>query len=216
MLKQQATILFIFIYFSLLSFIYSQEVAVKYVYSEGVVVRDVYPGVIFRDVYPGVVVRDVNSQGVIVKDVYSRGVVVRDVYQQGVVVISAGKFRGELNGVKFENTISYGKVGNLFTIATEGENFNLTINWQGINSAEEIKREIKKLPTADNSLRVIYIDNKIGMPIIIKSILNITENNGKILKGTLEFTAYIKESLGKIGGTEIKLSNGSFEVDLAK
>jgi hypothetical protein len=52
--------------------------------------------------------------------------------------------------------------------------------------------------------------------IITDGALTITENNDKVLKGTLEFTASAGGVPKEMGGTEIKLSNGTFEIPKKK
>jgi hypothetical protein len=136
---------------------------------------------------------------------------------QEVEVKDAGKFSGSINGKEFQNMIRYGKSEGLFTIATGDESFTLTINWRGVNFPAEIKPGTKKLPVNDNSVTVSYLDNKMEMPFIISGgNLTVTESDGKMLKGTLEFTAAGGGIPKEMGGTETKLTKGKFEIDLTK
>lgn len=51
------------------------------------------------------------------------------------------------------------------------------------------------------------------MPSIVTAgTLTITDNNEKVLKGNLEFTASAGGIPKEMGGMEIKLSNGFFEI----
>jgi len=131
---------------------------------------------------------------------------------EGVKVTDAGNFSGNINGKEFSNMIRYGEAADLVTIATGDESFTLTINCEGINSISEIKTGTYKLP-GSKEVTVIFLDNTIGMPSMVTSgNFTITENDGKVVKGTIEFTASAGGIPKEMGGTESKLSGGSFVI----
>ena len=89
----------------------------------------------------------------------------------------------------------------------------LTINFNNAATISEIKTGETKLPAKDNSVTVPYLDNSMQRPSIVTAgTLTITDNNEKVLKGNLEFTASAGGIPKEMGGMEIKLSNGFFEI----
>lgn len=134
-----------------------------------------------------------------------------EIHSQEVNVTDAGSFSGTLNGKEFKNMIRFGESDKIVSLATGDESFTLTINFKDITSISEIKTGTVNLP--DNSVTVLYIDSNMGMPSIITGgSLSITENSDNILKGKLEFTASAGGVPKEMGGKEIKLSNGTFEI----
>ena len=139
------------------------------------------------------------------------------IYSQEVSVTDAGSFTASLNGKEITNPIRFGESDKIVSIATGDETFTLTVNFNDIGSISEIKVGTTKFPAKDNSVTVLYLDNKMEMPsIITDGALTITENNDKVLKGNLEFTASAGGVPKEMGGTEIKLSNGIFEIPKKK
>jgi len=131
---------------------------------------------------------------------------------EGVKVTDAGTFSGNLNGEEFSNMIRYSEAEDLVTIATGDESFTLTINCEGISSLSEIKTSTYKLP-GSKEVTVIFLDNTLGMPSMVTSgNFTVTENDGKVVKGTIEFTASTGGIPKEMGGTETKLSDGSFVI----
>jgi hypothetical protein len=139
------------------------------------------------------------------------------IFPQQVEVKDAGSFSGSLNGKEFNNPIRFGESDEIVSIATGDETFTLTLNFNDIASISQIKTGTVKLPAKDNSVTVMYVDNNMGMPsIITDGTLTIMENNDKVLRGKLEFIASAGGVPKEMGGTEIKLSNGSFEIPKTK
>ena len=134
----------------------------------------------------------------------------------GVEVTDAGSFQGSINGNDFNNMIRFGEAENMVSIATGDESFTLTINCKSVSTISEIKTGIYKLPS-DKNVTVLYLDNNAALPCIITNgTLNITQNDEYLLKGTLEFTAAMGGIPKEIGGTEIKLTGGSFNISKLK
>jgi len=136
--------------------------------------------------------------------------------QEGVTVKDAGTFSGKLKGEEFHNMIRYGEGKNLVTIATGDKNFTLTINWEGVSALKEIKSQSINLPDKNNSVKVIYLDNNAGMPSVVTSGTITINNNEKDFSGTLVFTASMGGIPKQMGGTETKLSDGKFTIDMNK
>ena len=136
--------------------------------------------------------------------------------QDGVSVKDNGTFSGKLNDEKFKNMIRYGEGNNLVTIATGDENFTLTINWEGVSSLKEISSGSVTLPDKNNSVTVIYLDNNAGMPSLVTSGTITINNNEKEFTGTLVFTASTGGIPKEMGGTETKLSDGKFTINMKK
>ena len=117
-------------------------------------------------------------------------VAVGAIYPQEVQVTDTGSFSGLINGKEFTAPIRFGESDNSVSIATGNESFTLTLNWKKISSLGEIKTGTYKLPAKDDNPTILYLDNNAGMPsIVTDGVLNITENDGDVLKGTLQFTA---------------------------
>ena len=132
---------------------------------------------------------------------------------EGVKVTDAGTFKGELNGKKFQTSIRYSEAKDLVAMATGDESFTLTINYSGISSLSEMKPGTYDLPESKD-VKVIFLDNTLGMPSVVSSgKFTITENNGKVVKGTLDFTASAGGIPKEMGGKESKLSGGSFVIN---
>lgn len=136
--------------------------------------------------------------------------------QESVTVKDAGIFFGKLNGTEFQNMIRFGEGKDLVTIATGDENFTLTINWEGVSSLKEINSGSVTLPDKNNSVSVIYLDNNVGMPSIVTSGTITIKNDEKEFSGTLVFTASAGGIPKEMGGTETKLSDGKFIINLNK
>lgn len=131
---------------------------------------------------------------------------------EGVKVTDAGTFSGNLNGKEFQTAIRYSEAKDLVSMATGDEGFTLTINFEGISSISGIKTGAHKLP-GDEGITVIFLDNNLGMPSVIKNgNFTVTENDEKTVKGTLEFTSLAGGVPKEMGGTETKLSDGSFVI----
>lgn len=131
---------------------------------------------------------------------------------EGVKVTDAGTFSGTLNGKEFSNMIRYGEAENLVTIATGDESFTLTINCEGISSVSQLKPGTYKLPGSDE-VTITFLDNTLGMPSMVTSgTFTINENDEKVVKGTLEFTASTGGIPKEMGGSETKLTGGKFEI----
>jgi hypothetical protein len=132
---------------------------------------------------------------------------------QGVKVTDAGTFSGNLNGKEFQTAIRYSEAKDLVSMATGDEGFTLTLNFERISSIGGIKTGAHKLP-GDEGITVIFLDNSLGMPSVIKNgNFTVTENDGKVVKGTLEFTALAGGIPKEMGGTEAKLSGGNFVIN---
>lgn len=130
----------------------------------------------------------------------------------GVKVTDAGTFSGNLNGNNFSNPIRYSEAEDLVTIATGDESFTLTINCEGISSISQLKTGTYKLPSS-KEVTVTILNHKTPMPSIVTSgIFTITDNNEKVIKGTLEFTASTGGIPKEMGGSEDRLSDGKFEI----
>lgn len=134
----------------------------------------------------------------------------------GVKVTDAGTFEGKINGKEFSNPIRYGESEDLLTIATGNQNFTLTINWKGVSSLKEIKSGSVTIPDKNNSVTVIYLDNNAGMPSIVTSGTITIKNDEKEFSGTLVFTASTGGIPKEMGGTETKLSDGKFLINVNK
>ncbi|MCW8812233.1 MAG: hypothetical protein OQK65_01765 [Chlorobium sp.] len=143
---------------------------------------------------------------------FMTGVIFAQNEMQGVKVTDAGTFNGNLNGKEFKTMIRYSEAKDLVAVATGDEGFTLTINYEGISSISQMKPGTYDLPES-KSVKVIFLNNTLGMPSVVTSgKFIVTENDGKVVKGTLEFKASAGGIPKEMGGAETKLSGGSFVI----
>jgi hypothetical protein len=140
------------------------------------------------------------------------GLIIAQQEMDGVKVTDAGTFSGNLNGKNFNNPIRYSEAEDLVTITTGDEGFTLTINCEGISSISQLKTGAYKLPSSEE-VTVTILDHNNPMPSMVTSgNFTISENDEKVIKGSLEFTASAGGIPKEMGGTETSLTDGKFEI----
>jgi hypothetical protein len=117
----------------------------------------------------------------------------------------------QINGKSFRSTLKTLKTETSYEINGGSENEGIKILWNNINTESLVKTGTFQFPEIKDIL-IGYVDYKKGMPFAVKSgTLTITENDGKKISGTFDFTVFDGLPV-ELGGREINITNGKFTV----
>ena len=117
----------------------------------------------------------------------------------------------QINGDNFRSALKILKTETSYEINGGNENEGIKILWNNINSESQVKAGTFLFPETKDIL-IGYVDFKKGMPFAIKSgTLTVSENDGKKISGTFDFTVFDGMPV-ELGGREINITNVKFTI----